>query len=104
MAFCTDKGFENLVGELERAKGQNVLLYTVDGFAYYGQIRKIIEHKIVLVVPGTNQTAVIIRLPDQTFSPQGTSILRENYTYLDVARIAANTAHLSQIPTGWIVG
>lgn len=103
MAFCKDICCEKLICELKNDKNLSVLLYTIDGFAYFGRINKIIDHKIALLVPGIGQDQVIIRHPDQTFAPQGTSVIREDFTYLDLCRVVASTAPLFSIPTGFIV-
>jgi len=103
MAICKDICCENFICDLKNDKGLSVILYTVDGFAYYGQIKKILDHKIALLVPGLGQNQVIIRHPDQTFAPQGTSIIREDFTYLDLCKVVASTAPLLSIPDGFIV-
>jgi hypothetical protein len=101
MAICKDICCEK--PDCDHSGGHlSVLLYTVDGFAYYGQIKKIIEHKIALLVPGLGQNQVIIRHPDQTFCPQGSSIIREDFTYLDLNKVVASTVHLISIPRGFI--
>ncbi|WP_371373426.1 hypothetical protein [Sporomusa aerivorans] len=102
MAICKDICCEQLICDLQDDSNLSVLLYTVDGFSYYGQIKKIIDHKIALLVPGLGQNQVIIRHPDQTFCPQGTSIIREDFTYLDLCKVVATTTNLISIPDGFI--
>lgn len=103
MDFCKDKCCKQLIDELLCNKCHSVLLYTADGYAYYGRIEKVIDHKIALLVPGAGQNDVIIRHPDQTFCPQGTSIIREEFTLLDLCRVVASSAPLSSLPNGCII-
>ncbi len=102
MAICKDICCENFICGLQNDNKLSVVLYTVDGFAYYAQIKKIIDHTIALLVPGIGQNQVIIRHPDQTFCPQGNSIIREDFTYLDLCKVVASTAPLFNIPDGFI--
>ena len=103
MTLSKDICCKQLINELQCNKCHSVLLYTEDGYAYYGRIEKIIDHKIALLVPGAGQNQVIIRHPDQTFCPQGTSIIREEFTLLNLCRVVAFTAPLSSIPNECIV-
>lgn len=103
MSFCKEICCEKLICELQSDNSLSVLLYTTDGFAYYARVKKIIDNKIALLVPGIGQNQVIIRHPDQTFAPQGTSIIREECTFLALSRVVAVTAPLFAIPTGFIV-
>ena len=94
---------EDLIREFQRHVNQTSIFYTLDGYGYYAQIREIFDCEIALLVPGAGQTTVIIRHPDQTFSPQGTSVIRERYTYLDMRTVVAITSPLSAIPVGFII-
>ncbi|BBB90423.1 MAG TPA: hypothetical protein PKA28_18155 [Methylomusa anaerophila] len=91
-------GNDDLICELECEIGTSVILYTVDGFAYYGELQKILDKKAVVLGPGKGQTDVIVRLPDQTFCPQGTGIIRESVALIDLCVIAAKTPELTEIP------
>ncbi len=90
--------------DLQRHLCQTAIFYTADGYAYYAKIKEFVGGKIALLVPGAGQTKVIIRHPDQTFSPQGTSIIREEYTYVDLCTVVAVTSPLSAIPSGFALG
>lgn len=103
MTFSKDECCKKLSSLLQCTKCQTVLLYTVDGYAYYARIEKVIDCKIALLVPGIGHSEVIIRHPDQTFAPQGTSIIREEYTYLDLCKVVAVSSPLFSIPPGFIV-
>ena len=94
---------EDLVAELQRDLSRTLLLYTVDGYAYYARIKEFVDKKIALLVPGAGQLKVIIRHPDQTFCPQGTSIIREDFTYLDLSTVVAITESLSMLPFGFVL-
>jgi hypothetical protein len=103
MAVCKDICCQEFIDEIQCEKGTSVLLYTVDGFVYYGRIAKIFDKTIALLVPGAGKNHVVIRHPDQTFSPQGCSFIKEKFTLLDLCKVVAKTPSLSCQPPGLIV-
>lgn len=94
----------NPTPDLQRQLSQTAIFFTVDGYAYYAEIKEFIDHHIALLVAGAGQTKVIIRHPDQTFTPQGSSKIQEDYTYLDFSTVVAVTGPLSSIPIGFTLG
>jgi hypothetical protein len=103
MAFCKDICCKKFIDELQCGECFSLLLYTVDGFVYYGRIEKIFDNEIALLVPGAGQNQVLIRHPDQTFCPQGCSCIFEDFTLIDLCKVVAKTAPLSCLPPGLIV-
>lgn len=103
MTVCKDICCQKFIDEIQCEKGTSVLLYTVDGFVYYGRIEKIFDKTIALLGPGAGQNHVLIRHPDQTFCPQGCSCIKEKFTLLDLCKVVAKTPHLSCLPPGLIV-
>lgn len=95
--FC-DICHEGLLCELQREIRMTMILYTIDGYAYYGELSRILDDRVAVLVPGLGQTDVIVRHPDQTFGPQGSTAIRENQTYVDLCTVVAKTAPLSTIP------
>lgn len=103
MTFCKDTCCKNFISELECNACFSQLLYTVDGFVYYGRIEKVFDQNIALLGPGAGQNQVLIRHPDQTFCPQGCSCIFEKFTLIDLCKVVARTAALSSLPPGLIV-
>lgn len=98
MSFFCDICHEGLFCELEKEIRMNIILYTVDGFAYYGKLSQILDGRVAVLVPASDQTNVIVRHPDQTFGPQGNTTIRETQTYVDLCAAVAKTVALSGIP------
>ena len=103
MTECKVVCCKQLLKELQCAQCHSVLLYTLDGYAYYGRIEKFIDHNIAVLTAGAGQSHVIIRHPDQTFCPQGSSIIREEFTLLDLGKVVAATVALSSLPNDCII-
>lgn len=103
MTFSRDICCKEFISKLQCGKSFSMLLYTVDGFVYYGRIEKILDENIALLGPGAGQNQVLIRHPDQTFCPQGCSCIRQKATIIDLCKVVATTAPLSSIPDGLIV-
>ena len=102
MSCCTDTYCQNLICELQNDFNQSVLLFTADGFAYFGRVKKIFDHKIALLAPGVGQQQLLIRHPDQTFCPQGCSVIQEDFTFLDLRKVVAFTAPLFSVPCDFV--
>ena len=89
---------KHFICELEESLGENVILFTIDGYAYYGRLIQIIDCCMAVLVAGTGQTSVLVRFPDQTFYPQGNSCIPEDQTYIDICTIIAKNCNLTEVP------
>lgn len=98
MSFFSDICHEGLLCELQKEIHKTMILYTVDGYAYYGKLSHILEDRVAVLVPGAGQTDVIVRHPDQTFGPQGNAAIRETITAVDLCTVVAKTVGLNEIP------
>lgn len=90
-----------LIEDLEKAIGKNVVLYTADSFAYYGNLTKVTCDRVGLLMPGSGQSYVVVRHPDQTFSSQGVSGEFEIFTLVDLCAVVAVTSGLAEVPPGF---
>lgn len=97
MAFIANK---RLLEYLERRIGENVVLYSADSYAYYGRLTQV-DCCSGLLTPGSGQSAVVVRNPDQTFSSQGTGVEFESSTFVNLCTIVAVTDGLTEIPPGF---
>lgn len=98
---CFDIGNKKLIEDLENAIGKNVVLYTVDSYAYYGNLANVTCDWVGLLMPGAGQSFVIVRHPDQTFSSQGVSGEFEFFTLVDLCKVVAVTTGLAEVPPGF---
>lgn len=101
MSVFSDICHKSLLCELQNEIRVNMILYAVDGFAYYGRLSHVIGDRVAVLVPATDQTDVIVRHPDQTFGPQGNTAIRETETFVDLCTVVAKTAPLSSIPNAF---
>lgn len=101
MRCCGDMGNRSLIKELEKATGKNVVLYTADSYAYFGNLTKVTCDSVGLLMPGAGESYVIVRHPDQTFSTQGVSGELEIFTLVDLCSVVAVTSGLEGVPPGF---
>jgi len=94
-------GNRSLIEELENEIGKNVVLYTADSYAYYGNLSRVTCDRVGLLTPGAGQSFVIVRHPDQTFSSQGVSGEFEIFTLVDLCTVVAKTVGLAEVPPGF---
>ncbi|MDU4961424.1 MAG: hypothetical protein E6X17_12310 [Sporomusaceae bacterium] len=81
MGFYDDICNREWCEELECACGTNVVLFTADGFAFFGLLDRF-EDGIVTLVPAGSETSVVVVTP-------GGDILTEDLSYIDVCSIVA---------------
>lgn len=93
-----------LIREIKRDVNENIIFYSIDGFAYYASLQRVLDCRIAVLGPASDQKAVVVRHPDQTWAPQGNSAIQESFTLLDLWTIVAFTSGLDEIPIGfaWI--
>lgn len=101
MSIYSDVCHQGLLCELHKELRRNIILYTLDGFAYYGRLSQVIDDRVAVLLPATDQTDVIVRHPDQTWGSQGNAAIRETETYVDLCTVVAKTAPQNGIPAGF---
>ena len=102
MGFFAGIHNPELICEIEHEMNQNMILYSVDGYAYYASLQRVLENRIAVLGPASDQNAIIVRHPDQTWAPQGNSSILESFTLLDLWTVVAKTGGLDEMPTGFI--
>lgn len=100
MSFFSDICHEGLLHELREELGTPMILYTVDGYAYFGRLAQILDCRVGVLVSADNLPFVLVRHPDQTFGPQETTIT-EAQTYVDLCTVVAKTSPQNQVPPGF---
>lgn len=81
MGFFDDLCNREWCEELECACGTNVVLFTADGFAFFGLLDRF-EDGIVTLVPAADENVVIVVTP-------GGDVLVEELTFIDICIIVA---------------
>ncbi|MCX7781739.1 MAG: hypothetical protein N2491_12680 [Negativicutes bacterium] len=75
---------------LECACGQNVLLFTADGFTFFGMLDRF-EDGIVTLVPASEESEVIVTTP-------GGDTFNEDLSYIDICVIVALSKNVDDNP------
>jgi len=81
MGFYDDICNRHWCEELECACGTNVVLFTADGFAFFGLIERV-EDGIVILLPASCQAEVVVLTP-------GGELQDEELCYVDICTIVA---------------
>lgn len=90
MGFYDDICNREWCDELECACGTNVVLFTADGFTFFGLLDRF-EDGIVTLVPAGSESSVVIVTP-------GGDILSEDLCYIDVCTIVALSKNATDNP------
>ncbi|MGL5515044.1 MAG: hypothetical protein ACRDBM_17670 [Sporomusa sp.] len=81
MGFYDDICNRHWFEELECACGNNVVLFTADGFAFFGLIDRV-EDGIVILLPATSAAEVVVLTA-------GGELQDEELSYIDICTIVA---------------
>lgn len=95
MGFFEDLCNREWCCELECACGTNVVLFTADGFAFFGLLETF-EDGIVTLVPAACEDVVIVVTP-------GGDVLQEELSYIDICIIVALSKNATKNPFDCLV-
>jgi len=90
MGFFDDICNRHWCEELECACGTNVVLFTADGFAFFGLLDRI-EDGILFLLPASDEELVIV------FTPGG-EVEDEELTYIDICTVVALSKNVNKSP------
>jgi hypothetical protein len=90
MGFFDDICNREWCEELECACGTNIVLFTADGFTFFGLLDRF-DDGIVTLVPAGGERNVIIVSP-------GGDILKEDLSFIDICTIVALSKNVTENP------
>lgn len=90
MGFFDDICNKHWCEELEIAAGNNVVIFTADGFAFFGLLDRI-DDGIVVLVPASGEELV------QVFTTGG-ALEDEDVTFIDICTIVALSKNVENNP------
>jgi len=95
MAFFDDICNKEWCDELDCACGTNVVLFTADGFAFFGLLDRV-EDCIVTLVPAADQSEVVVVTP-------GGDVVLEDLSFIDLCIIVALSKNAVKNPFDCLV-
>lgn len=90
MGFFDDLCNRHWCEELECACGSNVVIFTADGFTFFGMLDRV-DDGILTLVPASEENEVIVLTP-------GGDEETEDLTYIDVCTIVALSKNVDEDP------
>jgi len=90
MGFFDDICNRHWCEELECSCGTNIVLFTADGFAFFGLLDRV-EDGVLILLPPTCEDAVIILTP-------GGATEDEELTYIDICTVVALSKNVNKDP------
>ena len=90
MGFFDDLCNKHWCEELECACGNNIVIFTADGFAFFGLLDRV-EDGIVFLLPASCEGRVIV------FTPGG-DVETEQLTFIDICTIVAISKNVARNP------
>lgn len=90
MGFFDDICNRHWCEELECSCGTNVVLFTADGFAFFGLLDRI-EDGIVILLPAAGENEVFVLTP-------GGAVVREELSFIDLCSIVAVSKNVVRNP------
>lgn len=90
MGFFDDICNRHWCEELECACGSNVVIFTADGFVFFGLLDRV-EDGIVVLVPAGGEEQVLVLTP-------GGAVTEEDISYIDICSIVALSKNVLEDP------
>lgn len=90
MGFFEEFCNKALCRELKREEGNEVVLFTIDGFTYFGLI-DLVDDRIVTLSPANGQNSVLILTP-------GNTPFYEIFSNIDICTIAGKARGVNNFP------
>lgn len=90
MSFFKEFCNRALCKELKREEGNDIVLFTVDGFTYFGLI-DLVDDRVVTLSPATGEDFVRVLTP-------GNNRFNEIFSNIDICTIAAKARSVNNFP------
>ncbi len=91
--FSSISGTRNLIHELCREIGLNMVLFLSDGTTYYGLLQRVENGRFARLAPAGGQRSVVV------IPPNGLAYL-EDFTLIDLCTIVAKSVNSNVFPFG----